>query len=152
MRDRNKVPSHWQRIGEGRHMAAVRCDGVEVLHDYRYSGSPYVIQNLRGQVYCQMTGRGVQRPRPRLFKYLDAATAAADRLWPLTIDHQPAFQLVANKDDWRAPIDAIVPADKLVAVLKAIAHFTATEATVSVEGNGFFRVKSVGYRMGPAGP
>ena len=149
MRDRNKVPANWRRIGEGNRMVAVRDDGVEVVRDPTYAKAPYVINDIAGNPYSQ-TGRG-GRERPRLFRYLDAATAAADRVWPMAVDYETAFRLVANQDDWRAPIDTVVPADKLVAVIKAICFYTGTETTVIVEKDRF-RVKSVGYRMGPAGP
>jgi hypothetical protein len=150
MRDRNKVPVNWRRIGEGDRMVAVRDDGVEVVRDPTYSNAPYVIINMAGRAYSQIGRGGLERPR--LYRYLDAATAAADRVWPMAFDHETAFHLVADKNDWRAPIDKVVPAEKLVAVIKAICFYTGTETTVTVEKDNRFRVKSVGYRMGPAGP
>lgn len=142
-RDRNRLPEHWVYLGD--RQAAVRSDGVEIVRDRQYKNGPFVIVSRRGQVYTQMTGRGVQHPRPRLFRYLDAATATADRVWPMAIDQEPAFRLVANKDDWKGPINAVVAAEKLVAVIKAIKFYTGADTTVAVQGDGQMQVTSVGY-------
>jgi len=139
------LPAHWtfnRQTG-----TATRSDGVRVLHQ----GSKYVVENDGGmRVLTQRTRNG---SRARLFRYLSGAVESADKAWPLTseeLDREAAFRLVANPTDWKAPIDARVPADKLVAVVRAIAFYTATSATVTPEGD-VFRVTSIGYRSGPAG-
>ena len=141
------LPDHWTVYADTG--TAKRTDGVRILHDRSY-GNALVIENLSGQVYSQSVRGG--HSRPRLFKYLDAAADAADHVWPLVEKHELAFHLVADPVDWRRPIDAIVPAAKLVDVVRAIQYYTATETIVSVATNGQFRVQSIGYRMGPAGP
>lgn len=67
--------------------------------------------------------------------------------------HQ-AFNLVADPDDWRAPINALVGPGELEAAITAIEFFTATIPTVEVVSvpERVYRVRSVGYRNGPAGP
>jgi hypothetical protein len=142
------LPDHWKVYADTG--TAVRSDGARVVRDRRFVVNSLVIENNRGEVYSQSV-RG-QHSRPRLFKYLDAAAATADRIWPLGEQHELAFRLVADPDDWKKPIDAIVPANRLTDVVKAIQFYTATETTVSVLADGQFRVKSIGYRMGPAGP
>lgn len=141
MRDRNKVPAHWIRIGAD--AGAVREDHIEVRRDPTYKHSPYILLNATGEVYGQTVRDGTIRPR--LFRYLDAATATADRVWPLAVDHAPAFNLVANKDDWKGPINAMIAPDKLLAVIKAIKFFTGADTTVAVQGDGQLQITSVGY-------
>lgn len=64
-----------------------------------------------------------------------------------------AFDRVANPNDWRAPIDKVLLAERATpAVSAAVEFYTATQATITDLGNGFVRVTAVGYRMGPAGP
>ena len=76
------------------------------------------------------------------------------------------FMLVAKKGDWKAPIRALTNLDavrvasalpnltvaearRLVEI--AVAYNTATEAYVEVCAQTHFKVKAIGYRMGPAG-
>lgn len=77
-------------------------------------------------------------------------------------DMEAAFDKVSNPDDWRAPIDALVPGSEIGVTEAAITFFTGTVPTVRAHikvdpathllcGRGF-RVKSVGYRNGPCGP
>lgn len=141
MRNRNKVPLHWVRIGDS--AGAIRDDHVEVRREPTYKQSPFILVSATGEIYSQHVRDGTRRPR--LFRYLDAATATADRVWPLAVDHAPAFWLVANKDDWKGPINATVPPDKLLAVIKAIKFFTGADTTVAVQGNGQMYISSVGY-------
>jgi hypothetical protein len=63
-----------------------------------------------------------------------------------------AFDKVHNPKDWRAPIRAVVKKKDLATAIEAIEYFTATQVTVKPAGKNIFRVSSVGYRMGPAGP
>lgn len=71
-----------------------------------------------------------------------------------------AFDLVANKTDWKAPVDALVEGESCDfsedVIVDAVLFFTGTTATVS---RGFdcgavastYRVRAAGYRAGPAG-
>lgn len=63
-----------------------------------------------------------------------------------------AFAGVANRQDWKAQIAAVVEASALAATLAAIEFFTATTAKAEViQNSGRYFVTSAGYRMGPAG-
>lgn len=65
---------------------------------------------------------------------------------------EKAFNSVQNKDDWRAAIDAPVdPESDLILIEAAIQFYTATQAKFEMVGDQL-RVRSIGYRMGPAGP
>jgi len=62
-----------------------------------------------------------------------------------------AFAKVAEPD-WREPIWAVVDREEVSVVCAAIEFFTATTAVVKdLEFCDEFSVKSIGYRMGPAG-
>ena len=65
------------------------------------------------------------------------------------------FDMVADADDWRGPIDAWVSQENLCAVLQAVEFFTATQAKVTEVDHGILgeikvRVEAIGYRAGPA--
>lgn len=66
-----------------------------------------------------------------------------------------AFNHVCDPNDWKAPVDAIVPWGLANIYIDAIRFMTATiptaERCADVTGNPSFRLQSVGYRMGPAG-
>lgn len=66
-----------------------------------------------------------------------------------------AFDKVCNKQDWKAPIKAVIPSVQVPLVVAAIEFYTATNAKVTpmlaLEGD-YTYVSSVGYREGPAGP
>jgi len=62
-----------------------------------------------------------------------------------------AFDKVANPNDWRAPINAVIHKRDLNRVVAAIEFYTATETKTNDLGN-YVQVMSVGYRNGPAGP
>ena len=66
---------------------------------------------------------------------------------------EAAFNKVADPNDWRGPIDAVVAAGEVPIVDAAIAFFTATQTflTPTDKSRKHFRVQSVGYRVGPAG-
>jgi len=75
----------------------------------------------------------------------------------ITVDQlQAVFGLLHNPDDWKAPIDCEVMANdkqkKLIA--EAINFMTATDAEFEVLEPSInkYRVTSIGYRNGPAGP
>lgn len=63
-----------------------------------------------------------------------------------------SFDAVANPEDWKAPINALIALDdpRLEFVLIAVRFFTATEPKIVAEGNAL-RVTAKGYRMGEAG-
>ena len=67
-----------------------------------------------------------------------------------------AFDRVANRDDWKAPIDCITVADEVVGredlIRKAVVFYTATEPAIVVCGSGYAHIQADGYRAGPAGP
>lgn len=67
-----------------------------------------------------------------------------------------AFDLVADPNDWKAPISALIPAEVAPIVCSAIRFFTATEPTTRPADDIAFKggvwVEAVGYRNGPAGP
>ena len=65
-----------------------------------------------------------------------------------------AFDAVADPYDWRAPIDSYVDPADVNRIVFAIKHYTATVPTLTVhqlKGVQLIRVRSIGYRMGPAG-
>lgn len=71
-----------------------------------------------------------------------------------------AFDLVANKTDWKAPVDAYVEGETCDfsedVICRAVEFFTATTATVSrgIDCGAVastYRVRAAGYRAGPAG-
>ncbi len=72
----------------------------------------------------------------------------------LRTQHASYFEMVEDPNDWRNPINKIVVCtrDEMDAIINAIMFFTATQADVTNLGNGIYRVKSEGYRNGPAGP
>jgi len=63
-----------------------------------------------------------------------------------------AFDAVANPEDWRAEINAVVALDKVAVTIVAIEFYTATESIATLLNDGKVRIKSIGYRKGPAGP
>lgn len=71
-----------------------------------------------------------------------------------------AFELVANKLDWKGPVNAFVPVNETVYAPEVIAYavefMTATTCFVREEisksGECGYRVSAMGYRKGPAGP
>lgn len=73
---------------------------------------------------------------------------------------EDAFDMVANPDDWRAPIDAHVTTTDIrdgSTIKAAVAFFTGTEATIRLESDVDqetfeLHVTALGYRMGPCGP
>lgn len=64
---------------------------------------------------------------------------------------EAGFNAVRNQADWKAPINAVVGESLVGLVYSAIMHFTATRPEVMRLENGNFSIKSIGYRMGPAG-
>lgn len=63
-----------------------------------------------------------------------------------------AFAKVADAADWRNPIYEVVDRDEVEVTVRAIEHFTAAPVEViDLQWADEFMVKSVGYRLGPAG-
>jgi hypothetical protein len=63
------------------------------------------------------------------------------------------FNMVANPNDWRAPIDAVIAMGKFMKCKAAVEFFTSTELIIVYESKGGkVRVQATGYRNGPAGP
>ena len=65
---------------------------------------------------------------------------------------EDAFDFVCNRDDWRAPIDAVIPSEKEQVVREAIVYFTGTEPTFRHYAKSLLSCTAVGYRNGPCGP
>jgi len=67
---------------------------------------------------------------------------------------QAAFSMVAEPDDWRKPIDAVIKDEDLGVVREAVEYFTATTVSASpcMGTVGHTHVRATGYRNGPAGP
>jgi len=66
--------------------------------------------------------------------------------------YQEAIGHVTPPDDWRGPINALVPVRLKEFYKEAIRFMTATEPVeVAVGEPGFVRLIAVGYRNGPAG-
>lgn len=63
---------------------------------------------------------------------------------------EAAFALVKPATHWKDRIDALIPDRDREVVAAAIEHFTATEATFSLDDDGSLRVRSPGYWAGPA--
>jgi hypothetical protein len=63
-----------------------------------------------------------------------------------------AFGQICGQDDWRGPINAVVPVRLVSLYCEAIRFMTATEPTQEPVDDYHVRLVSVGYRMGPAGP
>jgi hypothetical protein len=69
-------------------------------------------------------------------------------------EREQLFKLVADPDDWKAPINAFIKYAWNITpeqMNDAIVHFTATEAAFTHETHGY-HVTAVGYRKGPCGP
>jgi hypothetical protein len=71
---------------------------------------------------------------------------------------EAAFNLVADADDWKAPIYAFIPVSDFNRCLSAVRFFTATDLVVkgthqdAKSGVWMMAVHADGYRNGPAGP
>ena len=70
---------------------------------------------------------------------------------------EAAFNAVADPDDWRAPISALIEPDQrlIQMTVTAVAFFTATVPTLSMvetPAGYMVAINAVGYRAGPAGP
>jgi hypothetical protein len=69
-----------------------------------------------------------------------------------------AFEMVADKVDWRKPIDSTLEvgsdavATMVPLIRAAVIHFTATDPTITRLSPDCIRVEADGYRAGPAGP
>jgi hypothetical protein len=66
----------------------------------------------------------------------------------------PYFDLVCDKKNWKAPIDAFCRIEYTDNIRKAIVFFTATQADFTQKNDyppGWCRVQAIGYRNGPAG-
>ncbi len=62
------------------------------------------------------------------------------------------FEMVCDKGDWKAPINAYCRREDAEKVKEAIVFFTATEPIfMPTLSPGWVRVTAKGYREGPAG-
>lgn len=63
-----------------------------------------------------------------------------------------AFEEISDPEDYKGPIDAVIPASKFDLYKNAVIFFTATDFhMVRPVDSERVRVMSVGYRVGPAG-
>ncbi len=67
-------------------------------------------------------------------------------------DFEAAFNMIANPDDWKAPIKTRIKKKDYERCREACIHFTATNLEIYGEGCDDYEVRSIGYRAGPAGP
>jgi hypothetical protein len=66
-----------------------------------------------------------------------------------------AFDLICDPDDWKEPIDCIVPISSAGFFASAIKSMTATEVFVKEDKSvpeGMIHLTSIGYRAGSTGP
>jgi len=77
-----------------------------------------------------------------------------DELTESTHQYQEAFAEIHDPRDWKAPLNAVIPADKFDLYNDACQFMTATvlEVTEILHYGKMLRVKADGYRAGPAGP
>jgi hypothetical protein len=64
-----------------------------------------------------------------------------------------AFDAIRNKEDWKAPILAVIKEENFKLYAAAVEFFTATPLTIRKSSNvaeGSLCVESIGYRAGPA--
>lgn len=71
----------------------------------------------------------------------------------LVDDLRKVFDVVADPNDWKAPIAVWVSGENVLPVVAAIEFHTATNPTVQLDTTRMrYLVESEGYRNGPAGP
>jgi hypothetical protein len=63
-----------------------------------------------------------------------------------------AFKLICKPDDWKAPINAVVKRELSGFFFQVIVDITATVPELEDVDDRHVRLRSPGYRMGPAGP
>jgi hypothetical protein len=63
-----------------------------------------------------------------------------------------AFDLVTDENDWRAPINALVPPDFARQAEAAIVFFTGCPVEILEVNEKSVNVRACGYRLGPCGP
>lgn len=87
-----------------------------------------------------------------------ATTSKTRSVLPESEEHadllRTAFSQICDPDDWKAPIDCIVPWASASLYVQAITFMTATNPAckhVIVKGYDCAHLTSIGYRMGPAG-
>jgi hypothetical protein len=77
------------------------------------------------------------------------------KLTPTRIaEMEEAFDAIKDKDDWKAPISALIPMSEFELYADAVMFFTGTRIRVrghNPEGQGVLFISSKGYRNGPAG-
>lgn len=65
--------------------------------------------------------------------------------------YRAAFNQVCDPEDWKAPIDCIVPWGLANLYMNAIEFMTGVTPTFERLNNGDTRLKCCGYRLGPCG-
>ena len=126
----------WSPEGEARNL----IKGLGLHHTSMSVGDLAINDD---DVIFQCLGTGWREISPMSTSDYDATDI--DRL-------RSVYSAVADKEDWKAPIDVVIPTKDLPITLEAIEFFTATKPEVIRSKNpGVVRVKSEGYRVGPAG-
>ena len=62
------------------------------------------------------------------------------------------FDIVADDNDWRNPIDAVVFNPQVDAIVAAVVFYTGCVADVVPVDDFSSRIQADGYRNGPCGP
>lgn len=66
--------------------------------------------------------------------------------------YREAFDHVCDPQDWKAPIDALVPRTLVNLYAQAVEFMTGTAPTVELaSGTELVRIRAAGYRSGPCG-
>ena len=65
--------------------------------------------------------------------------------------YRAAFDQVCNKEDWKAPVDCVVPFGLANLYMQAIEFMTGVHPEATRTKLGDFRLTCCGYRLGPCG-
>lgn len=83
-----------------------------------------------------------------------SAPILVERWGAYTLLLRTAFDQICDKQDWKNPVNALVPWDAANIYVQAVEHMTGAPVKadfVRKEGLSFAHITCVGYRMGPAG-
>lgn len=65
--------------------------------------------------------------------------------------YRKAFDQVCDPNDWKGPIDCVVPYEVANIYMQAIEFMTGVKPAGSMTETGMYRLRCVGYRAGPCG-
>lgn len=83
-----------------------------------------------------------------------AAPILVEREGAYSLLLRAAFDQICDKQDWKAPVNALVPWEAANIYMDAVTYMTAVRPDcnrVVKEGVVYGHITCVGYRMGPAG-